>query len=100
MPPVIVRSKGRRADYYPLLDEYARTGTRNGMTRLLALLLQESLHKRIALATSKQVIPLTDWAREAGVRGNVAANRAKRQTIPAFRIRDRWMISTDHPLEP
>ena len=51
------------------------------MTRLLALLLQESLHKRIALVTSRRVIPLADWARAAGVRGTVAANKAKRQTI-------------------
>lgn len=66
------------------------------MTRLLAMLLIESLHKRIALLTSRRVIPLADWARREGVRGNVAANKAKRQTIPAFRVRDRWMIASEY----
>ncbi|MFT3970853.1 MAG: Fic family protein [Micropruina sp.] len=96
LPPVIVRAKNRHTDYYPLLDHYAATDAHGGMTRLLALLLLESLHKRIALLTSRRVVRLADWARANGVRGNVATNKAKRQTIPAFRIRDRWMIAEDH----
>lgn len=96
LPPVIVRARSRHADYYPLLDRYATTNAHDGMTRLLALLLLESLHKRIALVTSRRVIPLADWARASGVRGNVAANKARRQTIPAFRLRDRWTIAEDH----
>ncbi len=96
LPPVIVRARNRHRDYYPLLDRYAKTGAYDGMTRLLALLLLESLHKRIALITSRRVIPLADWARMAGIRGTVAANKAKRQTIPAFRLRDRWMIAEEH----
>ena len=66
------------------------------MTRLLALLLIESLHKRIAMVTSRWIIPLAEWARLTDVRGNVAANKAKRQTIPAFRLRDRWVIAEDY----
>ena len=96
LPPVIVRARNREADYYALLAQYAKTDAHDGMTRLLALLLQESLHKRIALITSRRVIPLADWARMAGIRGTVAANKAKRQTIPAFRLRDRWMIAEEH----
>lgn len=96
LPPVIVRARNRRVDYYPLLDGYAKTDRHDGMTRLLALLLLESLHKRIALITSPRVIPLADWARTNGVRGNIATNKAKRQTIPAFRLRDRWMIAAGH----
>ncbi|QTV80412.1 Fic family protein [Microbacterium sp. NIBRBAC000506063] len=96
LPPVIVRAKNREADYYSLLDGYAKTNSHDGMTRLLALLLLESLHKRIALITSRRVIPLSDWAREAGTRGSIAANKAKRQTVPAFRMRGRWMIAAEH----
>ncbi len=96
LPPVIVRAKNRHTDYYPLLDRYAATDAHDGMTRLLALLLLESLHKRITLLTSRRVVRLADWARANGVRGNVATNKAKRQTIPAFRMRDRWMIAEDH----
>mgnify|MGYP001217485700 CR=1 FL=1 len=96
LPPVIVRARNRQTDYYPVLDKYARTDDHDGMTRLLALLLLESLHKRLALITSRRVIALADWARATGIRGNVATNKAKRQTIPAFRMRDRWMIAAEN----
>lgn len=96
LPPVIVRARNRRSDYYPMLEEYSRKGSHAGMTGLLALLLLESLHKRIAVISSPRVVPLSDWARAVGVTGASATNKAKRQTIPAFRLRDRWMIAEDH----
>jgi hypothetical protein len=63
-----------------------------GFTELFALLLQESLHKRITILTAKKIIPLSQWALQKGVKPNIAANKAKRQTIPAFRMREKWMI--------
>lgn len=95
LPPVIVRAKGRHTHYYPLLDQYAKTDRHDGLTTLLALLLRESLHKRIAYLSGSHVVPLPTWAKTHSVRGNVAANKARRQTIPAFRLRDRWAISAD-----
>ena len=95
LPPVIVRAKNRETDYYPMLSAYARTNGHEGMTRLLTLLTLEAMHKRIALISSRRVVPLTEWARRSGVRGTVAANKAKRQTIPAFRVRNRWMIAEE-----
>ena len=94
-PPVIVRAKGRHRDYYLGLERYAKTGAHDLMTALLALLLTESLHKRIAILTSPRIVPLPTWARSVGMPGSIAANKAKRQTIPAFRVRDRWMIAAD-----
>jgi hypothetical protein len=44
------------------------------------------LQKRIGLLTSPKIIPLALWARTAGMAGNIAANKAARSTIPAFRI--------------
>lgn len=96
LPPIIVRARSRHAEYYPALEAYARSDRHDQMTTLIALLVQEALHKRIALVTSRTVVPLPEWAKQAGVRGNVAANRAKRQTLPAFRVRDRWMIAADY----
>ena len=93
LPPIIVRAKNRHVDYYPLLDRYAKTDDHAGMTNLVGLLLAEALHKRLALLTSRRVVPLPVWAKAVGLRGNVAANKAKRQTIPAFRLRNRWMIA-------
>ncbi|MFF3027137.1 Fic family protein [Microbacterium sp. NPDC057944] len=95
LPPVIVRARNRHLDYYPQLEEYSRKDSSEGMTRLLVLLVLESLHKRIALISSPRFIPLADWARAAGITGASATNKARRQTIPAFRVRDRWMIAED-----
>jgi hypothetical protein len=47
------------------------------------------------LLTSPKIIPLTEWAKNNDVAGNIANNKALRQTIPAFRLRERWMIASD-----
>ena len=95
LPPIIIQNKSKRTDYYPLFDEYRRSGKYDGFTDLFALLLMESLHKRITLLTSPKIIKLSDWAKQNGVAGNIAANKAARQTIPAFRMSERWMIAGD-----
>jgi hypothetical protein len=53
------------------------------------------MHKRISILTARKIIPLAHWAAQKGVKPNVAANKAKRQTIPAFRLREKWMIAAD-----
>jgi Fic family protein len=94
LPPIIIRAKNRQRDYYPLLERYGKTDDFSGMTRLLALLLQESLHKRLALLDGHRIIAVSEWARRTNTPPNAALNQAKRQTIPAFRIKDRWMIAS------
>lgn len=91
-PPIIVQNKSKGTDYYPLFDEYIKTNRYDGFTELFALLLMESLHKRIALLSSPRIVKLSEWAKQNGVAGNVAANKAARQTIPAFRVGGVWMI--------
>jgi hypothetical protein len=56
------------------------------------------MHKRITILTAKKIIPLALWASQKGVKPNVAANKAKRQTIPAFRLREKWMIAEEFTL--
>jgi len=46
-------------------------------------------------AKKKKIIPLARWASQKGVKPNVAANKAKRQTIPAFRLREKWMVAEE-----
>jgi len=94
-PPIIIQNKSKHTEYYPLFTKYQSSMKFGGFTELFALLLQESLNKRITLLTAKKIIPLSVWASQQGIKPNVAANKAKRQTIPAFRIRGKWMISTD-----
>jgi Fic family protein len=99
-PPVTFRDKGKATDYYPLFSGYIVSERHTGMSRLIALLLQESLHKRLTLLTGRRAVPLARWAKTAGVAGSSAANKAKRQTIPAFRLRGKWMIDAGFDGEP
>jgi Fic family protein len=94
-PPIIIQNKSKHTDYYPLFTRYQSTMKYDGFTALFASLLLESLHKRIAILTSKKIIPLSQWAAQRSIKANVAANKAKRQTIPAFRMREKWMIAEE-----
>ena len=94
-PPIIIQNKSKHTEYYTLFTQYQSTMKFGGFTQLFALLLQETLHKRITILTAKKVIPLSHWAAQKGVKPNVAANKAKRQTIPAFHLREKWMIAAD-----
>lgn len=94
-PPIIIQNKSKHTEYYSLFTQYQSTFKFGGFTELFALLLQESLNKRITILTAKKIIPLALWASQKGVKPNVAANKAKRQTIPAFRLREKWMIAEE-----
>lgn len=96
LPPIIIQNKSKHTEYYPLFTQYQSTMKFGGFTELLALLLQETLHKRITILTAKKIIPLSVWASQKGIKPNVAANKAKRQTIPAFRLRAKWMIAQEY----
>jgi hypothetical protein len=96
LPPIIIQSKTKFTDYYPLFQKYVTTTKYDDFTDLFAGLLIESLHRRIALLSSPKIIPLTEWAKNNNVAGNIASNKALRQTIPAFRLRDRWMIASEY----
>ncbi|MDR2524361.1 MAG: Fic family protein [Candidatus Nomurabacteria bacterium] len=95
LPPVIIQNKSKHSDYYPLFDEYVHENKFDGFTKLLAGLLIESLYKRLAILTSCKIIPLSEWAKREGVTDNVAANKAARGTVPAFRLREKWHISAN-----
>jgi Fic family protein len=96
LPPIIIQNKNKHTEYYPLFTKYQSTLKFGGFTQLFALLLQETLHKRITLLTAKKIIPLSIWASQNNIKANVAANKAKRQTIPAFRLREKWMIAEEY----
>ena len=98
-PPIIVPNKGKHKEYYPLFDEYRRNGKFEGFTRFFALLLIESMHKRLTLVQSKRIASVAEWAKTNGVNPGNALNMAKKQTIPAFRIRGKWMINASASLE-
>jgi hypothetical protein len=45
----------------------------------------ESLNKRIQILTTKNIITVNEWAKNNNKNVNSYLNKAKRQTIPAFR---------------
>lgn len=95
LPPVIIQNKSKHTSYYPAFDSYRVTGKFDEFTELLAGLLVESLYKRITLLSAPKIISVSAWAKAKGVAGNVAINKAVRGTIPAFRLRQKWMIAAD-----
>lgn len=96
LPPLIIQNKSKHTNYYPAFDSYVVTGKFDDFTELFADLLIESLYKRITLLSSPKVITVSAWAKANNVAGNAAINKAIRGTIPAFRMREKWMISADY----
>ena len=94
-PPIIIPNKGKHTSYYPAFDSYRITNKYDDFTELFAGLLIESLYKRITLLSAPKIITVSAWAKANSVAGNIAANKASRGTIPAFRMREKWMIAAD-----
>jgi Fic family protein len=94
-PAIIIQNKSKHTSYYPAFDAYRTTSKYDDFTELIAGLLIESLYKRITLLSAPKIITVSAWAKVNGVAGNVAANKASRGTIPAFRMREKWMIAAD-----
>lgn len=91
-PPVIIRNKGKRANYYPQFERFTEKSDTNGMEKLLALALQESLHKRLAYLRGEKIIPVARYAQKQNKSISTLLNAARRQTIPAFREKGKWKI--------
>ena len=98
LPPIIIPNKSKHEEYYPALDEYVKTGKVDRLTKLFARLLVEALYRRIAKLTAKKIIPLSEWAKQHGLNLQSVSNKAARGAIPAFRVRDHWMIDGETSL--
>jgi len=96
LPPVIIQNKSKQSEYYPIFRNYSTNGRYDKLSELLALLLTESLHKRLTYLCCPKIILLADWTKQNNVKNNIATNKAKRQTIPAFRLRGKWSIAENY----
>ena len=94
-PPIIIQSKNKDTDYHELFNDYHRTESLEEFVQLFMLALIESLHRRIALLSESKTITIREWAEQNKVAQNAALNKARRQTIPAFRQNKAWMIRAD-----
>ncbi len=91
LPMVIIRFRDRPT-YYTSFREYDEKRNTKTFDTLLYLSLTESLHKRLAYLAGKKIITLSDYARWVGESGSALSNKAKRQTIRAFREKWVWKI--------
>lgn len=96
-PMMIVRNKEKQ-NYYQAFYDY-RDEKIQIMERVVLLGLFESLHKRIVYLKGEQIIDLADYAKQHDVHAPKLLNAARRQTIPAFREKGIWKISTSFNLE-
>lgn len=94
-PPVIIRNKGKEK-YYHTFGMYRFNQETSGFTHLLYLALAESLHKRLAYLRGDAIVTLSEYAKGQSVITPIVFNKARRQTIPAFREKGAWKIGT-HP---
>lgn len=94
-PPIIIPNKNKEKDYYPLFEKYLKSNDYKWFTRFFWLLLLESLNKRISVLSAKKIITLNEWAKRNKKNINSYLNKAKRQTIPAFRKGGKWMVAEE-----
>ncbi len=94
-PPIIIRDKGKKL-YYLSFGEYRNSRNQKAviMEKVLSLALLESLHKRIAYLKGDIIVRLTDYAKNQKISSKILLNKAKRQTIPAFREKGIWKIGS------
>lgn len=90
-PGIIIRDK-EKTIYYRAFNEFRDSKKTATMEKVLALALMESMHKRIAYLKGNRIIELMEYARKIGKMVPAVLNRAKRQTIPAFREKGVWKI--------
>lgn len=95
-PPIIIRDK-EKALYYKSFGEYRNSNKKKMaiMDKVISLALMESFHKRIAYLKGEKVVPLAEFAERNTESLKILLNKAKRQTIPAFREKGVWKIGID-----
>ncbi len=92
-PPIIIRNKEKQI-YYKSFNEYKNSNDTKSdtMEKVMSLALLESLHKRISYLKGDKIIRFAEYAKIKKESTSILLNKAKRQTIPAFREKGIWKI--------
>ena len=92
-PSIIIRDKEKLL-YYKSFGEYEQSNKKktNTMEKVVSLAILESLHKRIAYLKGSNIFRLAEYTSLDNESSAVLLNKAKRQTIPAFREKGIWKI--------
>lgn len=95
LPRIIIRNSEKQR-YYRAFVEYEQRESTKEMERILALALQESLHKRVTYLRGESIVKLSDHIRKHGYSAPAVTNAARRQNIPAFREKGVWKIGESY----
>jgi Fic family protein len=97
-PRVIIRDKEKK-EYYKAFGEWREKKSAKTMEKILVLALQESFNKRISYLKSETIVSLSDYASAKSLSLSSLINAARRQSIPAFREKGVWKISSEFKYE-
>jgi Fic family protein len=81
-----------RARYYDAFSEFDAAGKTAIMEELVGRALTNSYHKRLAYLEGKQIVMLSDYAKQNRLSHSNLINKARRQTIEAFLEKGKWKI--------
>lgn len=91
--PPIEKWSGMDAVYYKkALRKYRYYGEIADLEMVLYLAVKEALVRWIAILGGKKTVPLARYAQMQGESVNAVRNKARRQTIPAFRKDGKWVV--------
>jgi hypothetical protein len=92
----MIRDK-EKSIYYRSFGEYRESGKKKTkiLDTVLVLALLESFHKRITYLKGQTIVRLSEYARSTKQSSSILLNKAKRQTIPAFREKGIWKIGSE-----
>ena len=90
-PPIIIRDK-EKANYYTSFKEYGDHYKTVSMEKIINLALLESFHKRLTYLEGNTIVRISAYAKTNQQTSQQLLNKAKRQTISAFREKGVWKI--------
>ena len=83
-----------RAEYYDAFKEFDQNQKTGIMEKIIGRALTDSYYKRLAYLEDKKIVTLADYAKKSKESHQNLLNKAKRQTIPAFKERGIWKIAS------
>lgn len=89
--PINIRFVDRQ-EYYGAFREFDKNGSTAIMEEIVGRAIVNSYYKRLAYLQNKSIVKLSDYAKKNKLSLSNLLNKAKRQTIPAFRERGVWKI--------
>jgi len=81
-----------RARYYNAFNEFNADGKTAIMEELVGRALTNSYHKRLAYLEGREIITLSEHAKQNQISHSNLINKAQRQTIEAFLEKGKWKI--------